>query len=236
MLGNQGYGVITGGYFGVSPPEGSPLGALAFLDLNDFDTMMRISVTIGCIHIAIANAQISYRAKSTSGRLGPIGWILALFGGLFIWLGANLPVLSWFGWLGLVGGLAVVAVFASDRQITDLKTGILRAVDGVSALTGVSKLFGDVLSYMRLFALGLSGASLALTFNQLAGQVNDAVPGLGLFLAILILLLGHLMNIGLCIMSGMVHGLRLNFLEFFNWGIPEEGYLFRSFAKKELDS
>ena len=82
-------------------------------------------------------------------------------------------------------------------------------------LIQVSKLFGDVMSYLRLFALGLASASLALTFNQLADQVYEAVPGLGLLLSLLILLLGHGVNLILGIISGFVHGLRLNFIEFF---------------------
>ena len=91
------------------------------------------------------------------------------------------------------------------------------------------------MSYLRLFALGLASASLALTFNQLADQVYQAVPGLGLLLSILILLLGHSINLVLGIISGFVHGLRLNFIEFFNWGIADEGYPFQAFAKKEMN-
>ena len=95
-------------------------------------------------------------------------------------------------------------------------------------------MFGDVLSYLRLFALGLASASLALTFNELAMQVKAAMPGLGLLLAILLLLLGHVINLGLTLMSGVVHGLRLNFIEFYKWGMPAEGTAFQRFARKEV--
>jgi V/A-type H+-transporting ATPase subunit I len=111
---------------------------------------------------------------------------------------------------------------------------LLRALDGAKALTGVMSMFGDVLSYMRLFALGLASASLALTFNDLAMQVRESVPGLGLLLALLLLVLGHTLNLGLSIMSGVVHGLRLNFMEFYKWAMPEEGRAFRKFARKEV--
>jgi V/A-type H+-transporting ATPase subunit I len=74
---------------------------------------------------------------------------------------------------------------------------------------------------------------LALTFNQLATQVADALPGPGFFFSLLILLLGHALNLALSLMSGVVHGLRLNFIEFFNWGVSEEGYPFKAFIKKE---
>jgi V/A-type H+-transporting ATPase subunit I len=58
------------------------------------------------------------------------------------------------------------------------------------------------------------------------------VPGLGIFLAILILVAGHGINLLLGIISGVVHGLRLNCIEFFNWSLTEEGYPFRAFSKK----
>jgi len=66
-------------------------------------------------------------------------------------------------------------------------------------------------------------------------QVYHALPGVGLFFSLLILLLGHSLNIMLCIMSGVVHGLRLNFIEFFNWSVSDEGYPFKAFAKRGAD-
>ncbi len=87
----------------------------------------------------------------------------------------------------------------------------------MKSLAGISRIFGDALSYLRLFALGLASASLALTFNQLAQDVYHSLPGMGLFLSLLIILVGHLLNLMLCLMSGVVHGLRLNFIEFFHW-------------------
>jgi V/A-type H+/Na+-transporting ATPase subunit I len=96
----------------------------------------------------------------------------------------------------------------------------------------VTKLFGDVLSYMRLFALGLASASLAATFNGLATKIAGGMPGVGVLLAILVLLFGHAINIALGILSGVVHGLRLNYIEFFGWALSEEGYPFKAFARR----
>jgi V/A-type H+-transporting ATPase subunit I len=113
-----------------------------------------------------------------------------------------------------------------------VRSALLRLLDGVRALTGVTRVFGDVLSYLRLFALGLASASLALTFNDLARQAGQ-VQGMGLLFAILILLVGHLLNLLLALMSGVVHGLRLNYIEFYNWALSGEGYAFQPFKKKE---
>ena len=137
----------------------------------------------------------------------------------------------------LVGGLVSVLLFTSQRPFFSLsiKNHAMRLLEGLQGLTGVSGLFGDVLSYLRLFALGLSGAKLSATFNGLAASAWDAA-GFGVIGAILIILLGHTLNLVLCIMSGVVHGLRLNCIEFFKWGLPEEGYPFRTFAKKATQS
>ena len=110
---------------------------------------------------------------------------------------------------------------------------LMRTVRGVTALTGVSGAFGDVLSYLRLFALGLASASLAAAFNDMASDVRQALPGIGMLFALLILLLGHALNFLLSVASGFIHGLRLNVIEFFKWGVQEEGNPYRPFAKKE---
>ena len=232
------YGVMVGGYFGLELQEGSLFEKIKILELEDFDTMMRLTIFIGCVHIAIANAAMAFKARKVSARTLPLGWIAVIFGGLGIYFSesgigpASLANIS----TGLmITGFAIVLLFASTRKTDSIKAIFLRLVDGLMSLTNFTKLFGDVLSYLRLFALGLASSSLAVTFNQLAEQVREGVPGLGLLLAILILLLGHAINLGLGIISGFVHGLRLNFIEFFNWGVSEEGYPFRAFAKKEID-
>jgi len=86
---------------------------------------------------------------------------------------------------------------------------------------------------MRLFALGLASASLAATFNAIAGGIVEGMPGVGILLALLVLLFGHAVNLALGIMSGLVHGLRLNFIEFFGWALSGEGYPFRPLARRE---
>ena len=157
-----------------------------------------------------------------------------LIGGLLIWLSAQTGVFFSIGIVFALGGLATIVVFTSERPITTPMDWALRIFDGVKRLSGLMGAFGDVLSYMRLFALGLASASLALTFNDLAMDVMASKSGLGILGGLLILLIGHLLNFGLGIMSGVVHGLRLNYIEFFKWGLPEEGVAFRAFSRKEV--
>ena len=227
------YGVVVGGYFGASPPDGSVWAGLAILDLNDFDTMMKLSIIVGVAHIAFANF-MAFRVNPKRSRRANLGWIAVLVGGLLIWLSGQTGGLFVVGIAMALGGLVAIVAFTSERPIKKRLDWALRIFDGVKRLSGLMGAFGDVLSYMRLFALGLASASLALTFNDLAMDVMASKPGLGILGGLLILLIGHVLNFGLGMMSGVVHGLRLNYIEFFKWGLPEEGVAFRAFTRKEV--
>ncbi len=228
------YGVMVGSYFGLMPSEDSLLGQLHILSVNDFDTMMKISIIIGVLHIVLANGMMAYIHRSKPVALSRLGWIAALIGGLFFWLAEPESPMTLISIVLMAIGLIAVLLFSSERPAKTTKDHVWRLVDGAQSLAGIMGAFGDVLSYMRLFALGLASASLAITFNDLARDVHEALPGIGLLAAILILGIGHTLNLGLSLMSGVVHGLRLNFIEFYKWGLPEEGTAFRKFARKEV--
>lgn len=228
------YGVLVGSYFGVSPPAGSFLDRLHILNVDDFDTMMRLSIVIGVLHIVLANAIMAYVLRGRLVALSKLGWIAGLCGGLLLWLAEPGSIWETVSHALLAGGLLAVFLFSSERPANTVKDHLVRLLDGLKCLTGVMGAFGDVLSYMRLFALGLASASLAVTFNDLARGVHEALPGIGLLFAILLLIVGHTLNLGLSLMSGVVHGLRLNFIEFYKWGLPDEGESFRKFARKEV--
>jgi V/A-type H+-transporting ATPase subunit I len=108
-----------------------------------------------------------------------------------------------------------------------------RLLKGLLGLTKVTGAFGDVLSYLRLFALGLASGALALEFNRMTTSIYDAMPGVGIVFGFLVLLLGHTVNLVLGLASAVIHGLRLNVIEFFNWGLKEEGWQFKPFRRNE---
>jgi V/A-type H+-transporting ATPase subunit I len=225
------WGILTGGYFGISPPEGSILATLKVLNIQDADTMMPLSILIGAAHIIVANLGAAWIHRQSLQALAPIGWAVLIIGGCALWMGTQGMVSEIFviGGPWVMGAGLLLVLFFSSAKTHPLR----RLLDGLVALTSLTKAFGDVLSYLRLFALGLASASLAIAFNDLAHQVGS-ISGFGMLLALVILILGHGINFVLAIMSGFVHGLRLNYIEFFNWGLPEEGTVFRAFAKKEL--
>lgn len=222
------WGVLVGSYFGLQPPEHSVLATLHTLDVYDYATMMALSVVIGALHLMLANGVVAYhryRSGKRAAMLAPAGWIAVIFGGLsaYLW-----PSLLTFGMASAGLGLVLVFFFSEPEA-----KGFRRFAGGLLGLTKISSAFGDILSYLRLFALGLATSSMAVAFNELAARVADQFAGMGVLLAIIVLLIGHSLNVALGIVSGVVHGLRLNLIEYLNWGMPEEGRPFKAFQKKE---
>ena len=228
------YGVIVGSYFGVSPGEDSLPAKLKIIDMMNFNVMMQLSILVGVFHLVVANAVTAWHFRRTIRAVVPIAWVFIFLGAVAIWQAAShgetLTFLKPAGIAALVLGLVGVVLFNSPE-------GPLwkRLLKGLGGLTALSNAFGDALSYLRLFALGLASASLAGTFNTMAGQVKEALPGIGILFALLIALLGHTLNFVLSLSSGFIHGLRLNFIEFFRWSISEEGQPFNAFARKEKE-
>ncbi len=225
------WGIAVGSYFGLAPPEGGPLASVNLLDVRDSTTMMKLSVAVGLLHVAFANAVGVWRLRRSAAMLVPLGWLVILLTAGF-WGLSHGTVLAAQGALvgpwGLAAGGTLVLLFSGLGA-----KPFGRLFQGLIGVYRVTNAFGDVLSYLRLFALGLASASLATAFNDLARQVAEDMPAFGMLLALIVLLFGHGLNFLLAVVSGFVHGLRLNFIEFFNWGVPEEGRPFRAFAKKE---
>jgi V/A-type H+-transporting ATPase subunit I len=228
------YGALVGSYFGMSPPPGSLLDNIHILSINNFDLMMKLSIVIGAIHIGIANLTMAYVYRHRIIALSKLGWLAIIYGGLNYWLVEGNPTGQLLSYGLFAIGTFGVVLFSSERPVKKPLDYLLRIMDGIFSLKGLLNVFGDVLSYMRLFALGLASASLAMTFNDLAKDAYTSIAGGGLLIAILILLIGHGLNLILSLMSGVVHGLRLNYIEFYNWGQTEEGTPFQTFARKEI--
>ncbi len=228
------WGILIGSYFGYIAPEDSFMGKFKVLELQDFDSMMLLSIAVGVIHLTLSNLVMAYQRRAKTTAYASLGWASITLGGLCLWRAHTLQI-PWLqqGSYGVMGiGAFAVLCCNGDEPIHKLSDVAARFLEGLHGLTDITKIFGNTLSYMRLFALGLAGASLALTFNDLAVKVYHSLHGLGLLCSILILLLGHSLNIVLCLISGVIHGLRLNFIEFFNWSLTEEGYPFKAFSKK----
>jgi len=233
------YGVAVGSYFGLPPTKGSLLQTLHLIDAADTTLMMQISIGLGTAHLALANLALAWNRRRSPQMFASLGWVAMFLGGLSLGFGKSgmepQADLVRFGTIGLITGVISVLLFSSERTLFSLRLSnhLWRLLDGLQALTAISRAFGDVLSYLRLFALGLASAQLAATFNELTYKASCCV-GIGSALAIVAVVFGHGLNFTLAIMSGVVHGLRLNCIEFFGWGLPDEGYPFEPFCKKAI--
>ena len=231
------YGILTGSYFGIKIDEDGLLGQLRVLDINNFPVMMQLSIGAGVLHLVAANLISGWHHRNRLTSLSSVGWAMVISGVFILWLQylRDEESVHFFAPSSLFAttGMALVLLFSSERKIQTLKDVALRLSDSILALYQVTRAFGDVLSYMRLFALGLSSASLAVTFNNLAVSASESVSAGGFLLFALIVLLGHVLNFILAIMSGVIHGLRLNMLEFYNWGVEGDGYPFEAFRRNK---
>lgn len=226
------WGVLVGSYFGVAPSSQSYLSDLKIIDMSNYAAMMTLAILVGITHIIIANLAQAYSKRKSLTAIASVGWATALIGATMTFLSLKYTLIphvaKTIGFVLIGTGIIAVICFTSiEKPIWK------RLLKGLMGLTRITGMFGDVLSYLRLFALGLASASLAAVFNDLAQQVYHAMPGFKILFALLIILIGHGINFVLSLMSGFIHGLRLNFIEFFNWGLPEEGTPFKAFSKKE---
>ncbi|MCQ9377912.1 hypothetical protein [Methyloversatilis sp. XJ19-49] len=225
------WGLGTGTWFGSALPASHPMAALRLLDGTDFRLMMRLSLLIGVLHLTLASLAQARLARGWS-RIAAAGWSAVLAGGGLAGFSIDQGWGDGLRWTGqsLLGAGLLAALTAAVMQGRGLGG---RAAALLAGLMRLPAALGDTLSYLRLFALGFAGASLATAFNDLARQTLHGVPGFGVLLAGLLLLLGHTLNLVLGIAGGLVHGLRLNFIEFLNWSGVEEGRPFKPFKLKD---
>ena len=225
------FGVISVSYFGIAVSPENPLNNCLLLNFGTKEGqnfVMLISIIMGMAHISLALAIKWWRTKDWPS----FGWIIIIWSGYALLTakmvrGEENPTAQWI----MLAGFALVILFtSSNRNI------IIRLLLGLNGSLGVVQLFADVLSYMRLFALGLATMYMCQTFNLLAGMAYKALPPyIGFLPAILILIAGHSINIVLGVMGGVVHGLRLNFLEWYRWCFEGDGLAFKPFKSVALE-
>lgn len=223
-------GILMGSYFGAPPPAGSILLHFQTFGSNDTVAMMELSAAIGVLHIGLGNFVAAGKSRGVQ-RLAPMGWILVLAAGVALYAGKTrgIEAMVWTSYAAFaVGGICVIGFSGAGQKPW------ARATTGLLSVAKLSAAFGDVLSYLRLFALGFAGTSLALAFNELAAKAAAQLETIGLLTAAVILIVGHSLNFALGIAGGFVHGLRLNFIEFFNWSAVSEGRPFVAFQKREV--
>lgn len=189
------------------------------------NNLMELAILIGCIHIIFSFMR--YLDRNLNG----IGWILVIIGCYIyfpVYLGA--PTMTRFLFnvpqnagkeigLYLIGAGIILATFFAAIQ--HKWVALLEPMAFI-------QIFADIMSYLRIFALGLAGVVVAETINGLVGALPFVI-------AIVIVIASHGINMGLGIMSGIIHGLRLNFLEWYHYSFQGGGKPFRPLQKHKVD-
>jgi len=229
------WGVLTGSYFGLSnlpaPLKQLRLGWLTGPEADK--NIMLLCFMLGTVHLTIAHAWNTVRIINTWQALAQIGWIGSTWTMFFtarsLVLGAPFPPgMQW------VLAVSIVLIVLFMNPVQKIKSEWFNYV--ILPLNIVSN-FVDVVSYVRLFAVGAASFALASAFNRMAMDVgfNSFLSGLG---AVMILFFSHLLNILLSAMGVMVHGVRLNTLEFSGHiGVQWAGRKynpFRKFSEKDV--
>ena len=227
-------GTCTGSFFGIALADVPALSKVKDYFVSS-DNLMTFSIVIGLVQIIFGKTVAAFKMKAQKGvkySIAPFAFVitaLALAFGLPM-LNLQLPETVKTVFIGIaVIGLVVAYLYNSPGKniFLNFGTGLWNTYNMASGL------LGDTLSYIRLFAIGLTGAILGGVFNQLA---VDMTEGMNIVLRavcmLLILLVGHAINIGLCTISSLVHPLRLIFVEYYkNAEFEGGGKEYRPFKK-----
>jgi V/A-type H+-transporting ATPase subunit I len=229
-------GFLTGTFFGaniydLNIPFIQRMKEAIYMDNND---MFQLSLALGMVQIVFGmvlkavNQTIQFGFKYA---LSTIGWIILIVSMAVAALAPS--VLPMGGTVHtVILAVAAVLIFLLNSPGKNIFLNIgLGFWDTYNMVTG---LLGDVLSYVRLFALGLSGGILAGVFNSLATGMSPDNAVLGPIVMILIFVIGHSINIFMNVLGAMVHPMRLTFVEFFkNSGYTGGGKEYKPFSNEK---
>lgn len=188
--------------------------------IGGYHPLMGVAVALGIVQIlfgmCLRAANIA-RQRGARHAVSTVAWVALIVASAAAFglpaAGVALPAALAYALYGIIGLGALLAFFYNSPE----RNPLVNFGNGVwTTYNMATGLLGDTLSYVRLFALGLTGGILGSVFNMLAFQVGDALPLLPRLLVVpLILLLGHGINFCLCLISAFVHPMRLTFVEFY---------------------
>lgn len=240
-------GLFLGTFFGMSILEASwtPewLKALCvdgwFPDgkIAGFPVQMVLAVAIGVLHICLAMIikTINYTKRfGFSKTVSTWGWTTLIVGGIIVIALGMTEVLSEVAFKWVIIALAAVSSLAIFVFNTPGRNPLVNIGSGLwDTYNMVTGLMGDVLSYIRLYALGLAGGMLGNAFNIMGTMILDIpVPGVNWVFCIVILIFGHVLNLAMSCLGAFVHPLRLTFVEYFkNSGYEGTGLKYNPLTK-----
>ncbi|MBN8836182.1 MAG: V-type ATP synthase subunit I [Sphingobacteriia bacterium] len=218
------FGFLTGNFFGVSVAKFPWLSPLKEFFLKD-KQIFTLAIAIGFIQILFGMALQGINKMAKFGfryGLPQVGWIMII---LHLVNMFYFKVWPFYSHIDIYIGLALIIFFA------DPEAGFFSGIGtGIWELFGITGLMGDLLSYIRLFALGVSSAILALVINSIASQIEKTAY-IGPVLFLIIIIFGHSLNLFVASLGAFVHTMRLTFVEFYkNAGFTGGGNPYKPFT------
>ena len=222
------WGLLSNTWFGAGLPFARDWATVKWLADPSYGNMMLLCFTIGASHLMIARVWSGISMINDRVCLSQFGWAGIVF--FMYWTTCSIVgIFSTFPqWLYWELGVSLVLVFGFTLKGNELKS---RGIELGMLPLNVMSCLGDIISYVRLFAVGLASVKVAQNFNDMA--VGLALPiWIKWIPLVLILLVGHVLNFAMAGLSILVHAVRLNTLEFSNHkGISWAGYAFKPFRK-----
>ena len=239
-IGTTVIGFLFHTFFSMDIAEWSIFQGFPFLPskIAGYDGTMVLALIVGIVHLCLAMVVKTYnetKVKGFANSLGTWGWTLLIVGGTAVGALALIGVLDKEITKWVIIALGVVSA-AGIFLLNDLhRNPLINIGSGLwETYNTVTGLLGDVLSYLRLYALGLAGSMLGKAFNDIGGMILGDGSNLVMWIPfILIVLVGHTLNIAMAALGAFVHPLRLNFLEFFkNSGYEAAGRNYNPLKKQ----
>ena len=222
------WGAVTGTWFGMESAMNVPfLRALVIPNFANYpeyfgvttaaqqNTIMKFSFSVGAIQMVLGSILAVKKkvAEKDLSFVADIGWTIAVVAmyllSLFLVIGENIPIVPVFIAVGVAFVLVVLfGGMSPDKTFGQgLKAGL---ADAFTVFLNTISCFGNVMSYIRLFAVGMASLAIAQSFNDIAAGFSGPL----IILGIIVVLIGHGLNIIMAFLSVVVHGVRLNVLEF----------------------
>lgn len=238
------WGAVTGTWFGMESAMEVPfLKALVIPSLATYpeyfgltsnvtqNAIMKFSFSIGAIQMALGSI-LSIKKKLSEKDLSWVadaGWTVSVIAmyllALNLVIGDPIPMAPVFGLIGV--GFVLVLLFGGMSPDKTFGQGLKSGLGGAfTVFLDTISCFGNVMSYIRLFAVGMAGVAISQSFNGIAAGMHGPM----IILGVAVVLIGHALNIIMCFLSVVVHGVRLNVLEFsgqagLEWtGVPYEPF------------
>jgi len=209
------WGLMFGSIFSIDGIQG------VFNPLSDPMPLLILCLGVGVVHLLAGLGVAAYmnikRHKVWDAIFDNVSWMMVLIGGVLLALGGTI------GSIGMYIALSglVILLLTQGRA----KKGIIgKAVGGLASLYGITGYLSDILSYCRIFGMGLATTVIGMVFNTIAGLLFGNV--IGYIFGVVVLTVGHVFNIAINTLGAFVHTARLQYIEFFSKFFESGGHMF----------